>query len=52
MKKRIKAVMRYSGPRMMLHHPFLAITHLFDEKSIKTPQPASPASSPSKPGDQ
>jgi len=52
MKKRIKTVMRYSGPRMMLHHPFLAITHLFDEKSIKTPQPASPPSSPSKPGDQ
>lgn len=25
---RIKAVMRYSGPRMMLHHPIAALRHL------------------------
>lgn len=28
MKERIAAVMRYSGPRMMLYHPILAIKHL------------------------
>jgi len=22
--------MRYSGPRMLLHHPVLAVMHLFD----------------------
>jgi len=28
MKERIKAVMHYSGPRMILHHPITAIRHL------------------------
>ena len=32
MKTRIIEVMRFSGPRMLLHHPFLAIAHLLDEK--------------------
>lgn len=32
MKERIKEVMRYSGPRMMLRHPILALYHLFDER--------------------
>ncbi len=32
MKARIIEVMRFSGPRMLLHHPFLAIAHLLDEK--------------------
>ena len=27
MKDKIEAVMRYSGPRMMLYHPILAILH-------------------------
>lgn len=27
MRHRIAAVMRYAGPRMMLHHPFLALKH-------------------------
>jgi len=26
----IKVVMRYSGPRILWHHPILAILHLFD----------------------
>jgi len=30
MRERIRQVMRYSGPRMLLHHPFLAIRHLLD----------------------
>ena len=32
MKKKVLDVMRYSGPRMMLHHPVLALSHLLDEK--------------------
>ena len=30
MRERIRAVMRYSGPRMILHHPYLALQHLLD----------------------
>lgn len=29
MRARIKEVMKYAGPRMILHHPFLAFSHLF-----------------------
>ena len=32
MKQRIVEVMRFAGPRMLLHHPLLAIAHLLDEK--------------------
>lgn len=28
MQKRIRAVMRYAGPRMLLHHPLAAVRHL------------------------
>lgn len=28
----IKSIMRYSGPRMILYHPILAIKHLLDSK--------------------
>lgn len=28
MREKIKQVMRYSGPRMLLHHPLLAISHM------------------------
>jgi hypothetical protein len=31
-KEKIKEVMRYAGPRMMLHKPVLAIAHLLDGK--------------------
>ncbi|GAB6009111.1 nitrous oxide-stimulated promoter family protein [Dysgonomonas reticulitermitis] len=31
MKIKIKEVMRYSGPRMFRHNPFLAIAHLVSE---------------------
>jgi hypothetical protein len=31
-KEQMKAVMRYSGPRMLLSHPILAIRHLRHEK--------------------
>lgn len=29
-REQMKMVMRYSGPRMLLHHPILAITHVID----------------------
>jgi len=30
MRERIRAVMRYAGPRMLRRHPYLAIMHLID----------------------
>jgi hypothetical protein len=30
MRDRVKEVMRFSGPRMLLRHPILAIRHLLD----------------------
>lgn len=30
MREQVREVMRYAGPRMMLHHPFLAILHALD----------------------
>ncbi|MEI8132153.1 MAG: nitrous oxide-stimulated promoter family protein [Leptolinea sp.] len=30
MRERIRQVMRYSGPRMLLYHPILTIRHLLD----------------------
>ena len=30
MRERIRAVMRYAGPRMLWHHPVLAVLHLLD----------------------
>lgn len=29
MRMLIKKIMRYSGPRMLFHHPFLLLKHLF-----------------------
>ena len=34
-RQRVKDVMRFSGPRMLFRHPYLAIMHLIDEKFIK-----------------
>ena len=31
MKERVRAVMRWSGPRMMLYHPVAAIKHIYRE---------------------
>ncbi len=30
MREKIREVMRYSGPRLMLRHPWLALAHLLD----------------------
>ena len=27
-----RVVMRYAGPRMLYHHPVLALRHLFDDR--------------------
>lgn len=36
MRERVRAVMRYSGPRMLLRHPLLAVFHLIDAgKKVK-----------------
>jgi uncharacterized protein YbbK (DUF523 family) len=31
MRKRVQAVMRYAGPRMVFRHPLLSLYHLFDK---------------------
>ena len=30
-REQARAIMRYAGPRMMLRHPWLSLTHLFDK---------------------
>lgn len=35
MREKIRAVMRYAGPRMIFHHPVLAIRHLIESKKEK-----------------
>lgn len=32
MREKIRNVMRYAGPRMILHHPVMAMQHLIDKK--------------------
>lgn len=34
-KELIKEVMRYSGPRMLLYHPIIAIKHVIESKKNK-----------------
>lgn len=34
-REQVRKVMRYSGPRMMLYHPWLAIMHLIDKALFK-----------------
>lgn len=38
MQKKIKEVMRFSGPRMMLYHPVMAIRHLICSSMEKRKQ--------------
>ncbi|HTY75391.1 MAG TPA: nitrous oxide-stimulated promoter family protein [Candidatus Nanoarchaeia archaeon] len=33
MKEKVKVVMRYSGPRMLLPHPVLALHHVWDGRT-------------------
>ena len=34
-REKIRKIMRYSGPRMILHHPLMAIDHLLLERRSK-----------------
>jgi hypothetical protein len=38
MRERVRAVMRYAGPRMLVHHPLLALLHLIDGWTIRPPK--------------
>ena len=35
MKEQIRAVMRYSGPRILFYHPVLAVKHVIESKREK-----------------
>ena len=35
MRERIRAVMRWSGPRMLFHHPVLAVRHVIESRREK-----------------
>lgn len=43
-KEQMRLVMRYSGPRMLLKHPILAVRHLLHEKREVPEKPAANAS--------
>lgn len=47
MRDRIRIVMRYSGPRMLLYHPILALQHVLDSLRDKQhhKKPSLPSSS-------
>ena len=32
MRERIRTVMRYAGPRMLFHHPVMAIRHMIESQ--------------------
>lgn len=40
MRRRIRVVMRYSGPRMTVRHPILALVHLIDSRRGIVKKPA------------
>lgn len=35
MRERIRAVMRFSGPRMIFHHPVIALRHVIETRKEK-----------------
>lgn len=37
MRERIKIIMRYGGPRLILHHPVIAVKHLIRRFTRKSP---------------
>lgn len=43
MRAQIRIVMRWSGPRMLLRHPIMGISHLIDERRPVPTLPAKPA---------
>lgn len=40
MREKIRVVMRYSGPKMIFHHPILAIKHVFASRQERKKQEA------------
>ncbi len=38
MREKIREVMRFSGPRMIFHHPIMAIRHVIESKKEKKRQ--------------
>ncbi len=40
MRERVRVVMRYAGPRMLLRHPVLALLHLLDGRREAPPHSA------------
>ncbi len=52
MRERMKEIMRYSGPRMILHHPVMAVRHqLHAQRPVpeRKPRPAAPQPAPENP---
>jgi len=43
MRERVRVVMRWAGPRMLLRHPILAIRHQLDGRRASPTLPAKPA---------
>lgn len=41
MRERVRAMMRYAGPRMIFRRPFLAVAHLLDGLRKPPPKPTS-----------
>ena len=42
-REQVRRVMRYSGPRMLVHHPILALRHSLDgKKALARRQPKKP----------
>lgn len=35
MRKKIRQIMRFSGPRMLFHHPIMALRHVIETKKEK-----------------
>lgn len=35
MREKIRQVMRYAGPRMIFHHPIMAVSHVIETKKEK-----------------
>ena len=35
MREKIRTVMQFSGPRMLLHHPVMAVRHVWEEQKEK-----------------
>ena len=53
MRERVRAVMRYAGPRMPLRHPWLALLHLLDKlRHVPVLPPLTDPSHPCHPGRQ